>query len=124
VLTRQSEDLSADTFIAVRPEEVPSARIHRFVGPTRTAVEVDDFAFARRVALAGGGVALLPSFFANDDVRAGRLRRVLVTRRLRFPVSLVYPSARQLPRRAAAFRDALLDARSSLGATNEGFEAS
>lgn len=76
--TRQGEDLTDDSFISVRPEEVSSARIQKVVGPTRTRVVVDDFAFARAVTQAGGGVALLPAFLVDEDVRAGTLRRVLM----------------------------------------------
>lgn len=104
----EHDTLEGDTFISVRPDEVPPARLQAFVGPTRLRIDVDDFAFARAVVLADGGVALLPSVIVQDDVKADRLRRVLPMRSVLFPIYLVYPTSRQMPLRAAAFRDALL----------------
>ncbi len=71
----------------------------------------DDFSFVKRIALAGVGIALLPSFLCDDAVGHGGLLRVMpeyVARGASF--HLVYPSARHLPARAIAFRDLVLAA--------------
>jgi DNA-binding transcriptional LysR family regulator len=54
----------------------------------------------RRASLAGMGVAQLSHLMAEEDVRAGRLQVLLPDfRPLRFPLSVVYPSRRNLPPR-------------------------
>lgn len=85
------------------------------VGPKRTetvevrgAMTTDDFVFARESVAAGAGIGLLPEFVASCAGRT-RLERVLPAYGSPgAPVFLVYPAGRYLPRRVAAFRDALL----------------
>lgn len=45
----------------------------------RGSIVASDFSFLRAAALAGGGIAPLPTFLVLDDVAAGRLLRVLPT---------------------------------------------
>ena len=74
-------------------------------------VDVDDFQFLQRLVLAGAGIGLLPSFLCDDALTRGALVRVLPEHRARGgEFHLVYPSARYLPARAAAFRDFVLAA--------------
>ncbi|WP_437757157.1 LysR family transcriptional regulator [Sorangium sp. So ce1389] len=74
-------------------------------------VAVDDLSFVRRALLAGVGIGLLPGFLCARDVARGRLVRVLPSHvSTGAPVNLVYPSARYLPHRVAAFRDFLVEA--------------
>jgi DNA-binding transcriptional LysR family regulator len=69
----------------------------------------DDFAFVQRIVLAGSGISLLPSFLGTEAAASGGLTRVLPEYRGRSgSLHLVYPSARYLPARAAAFRDFVL----------------
>jgi DNA-binding transcriptional LysR family regulator len=66
--------------------------------------------FARDLAAAGGGIALVPSTIAAHDVAAGRLVRVLP--RYSFPAGalyLVWPSRRLIPARVAVVRDFLIE---------------
>jgi DNA-binding transcriptional LysR family regulator len=71
----------------------------------------DDFSFVQRIVLEGVGIGLLPSFLCSDAVAAGALVRLLPKLVGRgAPFHLVYPSARYLPARAAAFRDFVLAA--------------
>jgi DNA-binding transcriptional LysR family regulator len=57
----------------------------------------------RRAAVDGLGVALLSHLMAEDDLRAGRLQALLPGfPPLRVPVSVVYPSRRNLPPRTRA----------------------
>jgi DNA-binding transcriptional LysR family regulator len=69
-------------------------------------VGADDFSFVTRIVVAGVGIGLLPSFLCSEAVDSGGLVRVLPKHAGRGgPFHLVYPSARHLPARAAAFRD-------------------
>ncbi|MFG6468624.1 LysR family transcriptional regulator [Roseateles sp. BYS87W] len=45
--------------------------------PVRAVLQSNDAAVMRSAALAGAGLAILPSYLVADDLRAGRLRRVL-----------------------------------------------
>ena len=62
----------------------------------------------RRAALEGLGIALLSHLTAQDDVRAGRLKLLMPDfPPLRFPLSVVYPSRRNLPPRTRIVIDFL-----------------
>lgn len=70
----------------------------------------DDKFFARELLRAGGGIGLLPSYLADDDVASGALVRVLPRWELeRGAVFVVQPSRKHVPRRVTAFRDLLLE---------------
>lgn len=75
----------------------------------RGAISADDISFLKKAVLAGGGIALLPSFFVPREERSGKLVRVLDDWRLAGSVlHVVYPSVRYVPVRVIAFRDYLL----------------
>lgn len=88
------------------------------VGPSGThAVEVtgritcDDLAFARRAAVAGAGIALLPEVPGQRAVAAGSLVAVLPDHRTPSdPLFIVSPSARHMPPHVSALRAFLIDA--------------
>ncbi len=70
----------------------------------------NDLAFVRSALRAGAGLGPLPSYFAEECVRSGRLVRVLPEwRRTTGTIYVVYPSARHLPRKVSAFRDFVLE---------------
>ena len=71
----------------------------------------DDFSFVQRLVLMGTGIGLLPAFLCQEAVAGGGLLRLLPGHAgLGGWFHLVYPSARYLPHRAAAFRDFLIAA--------------
>lgn len=76
----------------------------------RGAISADDISFMKKAVLAGGGIALLPTFFVAREEEAGKLVRVLPDWRLNGGSGLhvVYPSARYVPQRVVAFRDYLV----------------
>ncbi len=79
--------------------------------PTTGPVMANELSFLVHVAIAGGGIALLPVFQAKRELASGRLKRVLPNHQVPgSPLQLVYPSARQLPAKVVAFRDHLLEA--------------
>jgi DNA-binding transcriptional LysR family regulator len=91
-------------------------------GPERVEVRGpiggDDFTFVREAALAGAGIALLPTLLCEQDVARGRLVRVLPGYgTAAAPLHVVWPGSRQLPQRVSLVRDWLV---SSLGALSEG----
>lgn len=64
----------------------------------------------RALALAGLGVAVLPDWLVQDDVRSGRLQRVLPGYALPSqPIHLVFPNSRHLPRKTRVFIDFLAE---------------
>ncbi len=79
--------------------------------PSPAAVDCSDFALLAAVARAGGGVALLPTFLAREDVDSGKLVRVLPRTSLgSAPLFLVSRATRTLPPRVASLRTFLLEA--------------
>jgi DNA-binding transcriptional LysR family regulator len=81
-----------------------------FPAPAQTpAIVADDMLFHHRAALAGMGVAALPTFLAKPDVLAGRLLPVLPEQlQDRAELHLLHPPAKRLPLRVRAFRDYLV----------------
>ncbi len=77
---------------------------------------VNDFELMRTAVLAGLGIAWMPAFLCADDLRAKRLERVLPGwASAEAPLHVVYPTARHLTPKVAAFV-ALLRKRLDLGA--------
>lgn len=75
------------------------------------SVACSDFGVLGAIARAGGGIALLPLHAAEDDLKAGRLVRVLPAAVFRdAPLYLVSRPERPVPPRVAALRQHLLDA--------------
>ncbi|MBX3210215.1 MAG: LysR family transcriptional regulator [Labilithrix sp.] len=75
----------------------------------RGGIAADDISFLKKAALAGGGIALLPSFLVAREEEAGKLVRVLPDwRSAGDGLHVVYPSARYVPQRVVAFRDYLV----------------
>ncbi len=66
--------------------------------------------FLQKMAIAGHGLAVLPTFIAAENIRSGKLIPVLCN--YRFPplnAFLVYPQTRHLPRRVRTFIDFLTE---------------
>lgn len=71
----------------------------------------DDFGFVRAAALAGAGVALMPVFLGQDEVKQGRLVRLFPHLGSRVgAMYLVHASGRHVPRKIVVFRDFLVEA--------------
>lgn len=71
-------------------------------------VTVNNFDLVREAVLAGLGIASLPAFRCIDDIRAGRLCRVLPAWSSGgIPLHVLYPSTRHLAPKVRAFLDLL-----------------
>ncbi len=86
------------------------------VGPTgevhvdiRGRLVADHHQIIVDAAVAGIGIALLPTFFAEPLVADGRLERVLPEYTTESPMHVLTHASRYLPRRVALFRDYLAD---------------
>lgn len=76
----------------------------------RTAHQSNSSSAIRALALAGLGVAVLPDWLVQDDVRSGQLQRVLSEYALpNQPIHLVFPGSRHLPRKTRLFIDFLAE---------------
>lgn len=72
----------------------------------RARIRANDLVALRELATAGYGIALLPDYFAEPEVRSGRLVRVLPQWFAeRAPLHLVYPPLRYMPPKVRAFID-------------------
>ena len=91
--------------------------VWRFTGPdgpmsvrVSGALLANDSEAVRRAARAGHGVALLPEIQLIDDLRAGRLFRLLEDYpSQRVPIHIVYPSRRNLAPRTRVVMDFLIE---------------
>jgi DNA-binding transcriptional LysR family regulator len=110
---RRVNDLESHDIVQFRGAHGPirlcrPAESERRARPAR--IQVDDFAFVREFLRADGGIGLLPSFLARDDLLSGTLVRVL--RRSFSAQSALYfihPAARHVPRPVTVFRDFVLE---------------
>lgn len=76
----------------------------------RTAHQSNSSSAIRALALTGLGVAVLPDWLVQDDVRSGQLQRVLPEYALpNQPIHLVFPGSRHLPRKTRVFIDFLAE---------------
>ncbi|WP_019939142.1 LysR family transcriptional regulator [Bordetella sp. FB-8] len=90
----------------------------RFVGPdgettvkTRVRVHSNNGDTCRAIALRGGGIILQPSFMIDQDVKEGRLVRLLPEyRSVQLGIYAVYPSRKQLPLKVRCLIEFLSDA--------------
>lgn len=74
-------------------------------------VVATDFAFAKEVSVAGGGIAVLPTIITRREVESGRLVAVLPTHTaFRTAVFLLHQGTRYLQPKVRAFRDFVLEA--------------
>jgi DNA-binding transcriptional LysR family regulator len=102
------EDLAAHGVVAY--SNFASGNDWSFEGPdgqqsvrTRSLVRCNNGDTCRSIALAGGGIALQPSFMVAEDLRAGRLIEILPQyRSIELGVYVVYPSRKQLPPKVRA----------------------
>lgn len=71
----------------------------------------DSAVAVHRAALAGGGLAILSHILAGPDIAAGRLISLMPDfPPARLPITLVYPSRRNLPQRVKAVMEFLVEA--------------
>lgn len=74
----------------------------------RPRLVVNDYDMLRTVACAGFGVALLPEYQCLEELKSGRLRRILDTWAApAIPVVAIYPSTRHLSPKVIAFVELL-----------------
>jgi DNA-binding transcriptional LysR family regulator len=98
-------------------DATPDPHVWRFTGPdgpmsvrVSGAFLANDSEAVRRAARAGHGVALLPEIQLVDDLRAGRLFRLLEDYpSQQVPVHIVYPSRRHLAPRTRVVLDFLVE---------------
>jgi DNA-binding transcriptional LysR family regulator len=77
--------------------------------PIDGRIRVNDPVFARNMAIAGAGIAMLPDFMAVDAVGRGALVPIMPTARgFESLLFLVYPSAKHLSATLRTFRDHLI----------------
>lgn len=65
---------------------------------------INDLYLIKSLALAGAGIALLPTFFCHQEVREGKLVRILDDwKSNQRPMSFVYPQQEFVPKKLSAF---------------------
>jgi DNA-binding transcriptional LysR family regulator len=119
------EDLAGH--ICLIHDAVPDPEVWRFTGPdgpvsvrVSGAFIANDSEAVRRAARAGHGIALLPEIQLIDDLRAGRLFRLMEDyESQRVPVHIVYPSRRNLAPRTRVVMDFLVQQTREIGALLE-----
>lgn len=110
---RRPEDLAAHRSIAMSALPAPLRWTFTSQGGTRRTVrmhqaaQANNAAAVRGLVLAGAGVAVLPDYLVEEDIRAGRLVALLAQYRLpEGGIHAVYPG-RKAPAKVRAFIDHL-----------------
>jgi DNA-binding transcriptional LysR family regulator len=115
---RTPQQLAQHAFVALPADQrSPTWRFASANGPTeqvtlQPSYTVNSALMVRLAALAGMGVAILPSQLVADDLASGALKRVVPDYTVDDPeakVSIVYPSRQYLPTRTRAFIDYALE---------------
>jgi DNA-binding transcriptional LysR family regulator len=110
---RRPEDLAAHGWIAMSVLATPlrwtfvSSSGHRRSVRMRQVAQANNAAAVRAMVLAGAGVAVLPDYLAEEDIRSGRL--VVLLAQYRLPqggIHAVYPG-KQPPAKVRSFIDHL-----------------
>lgn len=93
-----------------KPWEFVDAAGRTIEAAVATRWRMDDLETMRDAALAGDGLARLPTWLIADDLRAGRLEIALAEERpLRYEMHAVWPQARVLPLKTRVVVDTLLE---------------
>jgi DNA-binding transcriptional LysR family regulator len=117
---RTPAELSAHDCVLFRPhrgrarwtlEPRPGERGEKVTVEVGGHLGADDFGFVQAAVLAGAGVALMPVFLGQDQVKQGRLVRLFPNLASRIgAMYLVHASGRHVPRKIVVFRDFLVEA--------------
>lgn len=103
------DDLDGHDLLVFMPvSQSRSARNSDPFGGREPRIACDNFAFLRRLAVAGLGIASMPELLVLRELERGRLERVLDTWVSEpFPLHLVFPSRKDMTPRVKAFADHL-----------------
>lgn len=115
------EELEANEWVVFR--QAPIIRLECPGGQVsvkaKGQVVCDDMMFAREMAAAGVGLAILPVYLAHEYVLAGRLSRVLPKHKVNSGnLWLVCPDAKHIPRKVTVFREFLTEQLKLISAYN------
>lgn len=109
-IPRKPEELRHHNAISYRYHDSPTS--WRFITPDGAqtsvqisgSIQVNNSLALKQVLLAGGGMALIPTFVVGDELRTGRLQRVLGRYRANeISIYAVYPQRRHLSPKVTAF---------------------
>jgi DNA-binding transcriptional LysR family regulator len=110
---RSEAELAGHEWVIFRsgPQKLRVASPREAIGVSaRGRITCDDLLFARDAVRGGAGLALLPTFVAAPDVRAGRLVRVLPRyERQAGWLHVVTPAAKHVPAKVTAFRELIVE---------------
>ena len=100
-----------DLLVFVSPSQSRMLRAADLLQGHEPRIATDNFAFLRRLAIAGVGVAAMPDLIVAHEVAAGRLERVLgAWSSDPTALYLVFPSRKDMTPRVKAFADHLVEA--------------
>ena len=100
-----------DLLVFVSPSQSRILRAAELLQGHEPRIATDNFAFLRRLVVAGIGVAAIPDILVRHEVAAGRLERVLdAWSGDPSALYVVFPSRKDMTPRVKAFADHLVDA--------------
>ena len=100
-----------DLLVFVSPSQSRVLRAAELLQGHEPRIATDNFAFLRRLVVAGIGVAAIPDILVRHEVAAGRLERVLdAWSGDPSALYVVFPSRKDMTPRVKAFADHLVDA--------------
>jgi DNA-binding transcriptional LysR family regulator len=100
-----------DLLVFVSPSQSRVLRAAELLQGHEPRIATDNFAFLRRLVVAGIGIAAIPDILVRHEVAAGRLERVLdAWSGDPSALYVVFPSRKDMTPRVKAFADHLVDA--------------
>ena len=108
-----------DLLVFVSPSQSRVLRAAELLQGHEPRIATDNFAFLRRLVVAGIGIAAIPDILVRHEVAAGRLERVLdVWSGEPSALYVVFPSRKDMTPRVKAFADHLVDAMAGWSSSN------
>ena len=97
IVWRTDERQEADIWTLEREKKIEKVRV-------TAKVTTNDHSAIKNILLSDGGISVLPSYIASEDIKQGKLIALLTHYDpLTFPISILYPQRKNIPAKTRAF---------------------
>lgn len=97
IVWRSDDNNEADIWYLERDNQTETVRV-------KSKITTNDHTAIKNILLQDGGISIMPMYTVKEELRAGRLIRLLTDyRQLNFPISILYPQRENVPAKTRAF---------------------